>query len=209
MVVGIIALLISVAVTVSGYVTKKAKIRNTQATIGMLVSALEAYKEYEDRGASREFDYPPSSYTDAIKDSGDPANIFYVEQIVKGEWGASAQVFLDTTGHTEPESWQEFDESVHPMFEAALFSIEVLHLYLDDVPASREVLNRISGSMKANAHGHYVELPSTEKELVEISDGWKLPLRYETRGGVNFPLIRSAGPDGQFDTADDILSSEL
>ena len=124
--------------------------------------------------------------------------------------------FVDSNhgSHTEPESWEELDVSLHPMLEAALASIEVLQLYLDDVPDSREVLNKISGSMKANAHGHVVDPvgdndPDDFKELVEISDAWKLPLRYETRGGGNFPLISSAGPDGQFDTADDILSSEL
>ncbi len=52
------------------------------------------------------------------------------------------------------------------------------------------------------------ELPSSEEgtELVAFQkDGWKSPLRYQTaQGRVANYMIKSAGPDGEWDTNDDV-----
>ena len=47
------------------------------------------------------------------------------------------------------------------------------------------------------------------KGLIEVNDAWGHPISYQTQGAGNFPLLRSAGPDGIFGNADDILSSEM
>ncbi len=59
-------------------------------------------------------------------------------------------------------------------------------------------------------------IESIEKTIVAIVDGWHaedegndIPLTYTNRGNGNFPVIRSAGKDRIFNTADDIISSEL
>ncbi len=44
---------------------------------------------------------------------------------------------------------------------------------------------------------------------INIFDGANKPMRYDNRGNGNFPIIRSAGKDRTFNTADDIISSEL
>ena len=59
-----------------------------------------------------------------------------------------------------------------------------------------------SDSVAANAN-------SQEKALIEINDAWDNPIDYGNPGNGNFPTPRSAGPDGVFQTADDILSTEI
>ena len=46
-----------------------------------------------------------------------------------------------------------------------------------------------------------------EKEIPK--DGWRREFKYETRPGTTTGFdIRSAGPDGEFDTDDDLLSTD-
>ncbi len=47
--------------------------------------------------------------------------------------------------------------------------------------------------------------PSKESPL---RDSWGKTLHYLNRGNGNFPKITSAGPDKEFNTADDILSTD-
>jgi hypothetical protein len=73
-----------------------------------------------------------------------------------------------------------------------------------------------TGLVIAEAHtiieshrGENDALPSEEEgnRLIEdLEDGWGNPLRYELDGEK--PVIRSAGPDGEFDTKDDIPPSK-
>ncbi|MCP4709928.1 MAG: type II secretion system protein [Planctomycetes bacterium] len=84
--------------------------------------------------------------------------------------------------------------------------IVALYNALNDVPDCREILDSIS---KNN-----IVLYGTDKILV---DSWMNEninqlnwLRYEyVQGSGNFPVIRSAGPDLQYGTGDDILSTEI
>jgi len=84
--------------------------------------------------------------------------------------------------------------------------IVALYNALESVPSCREILNSIPENN--------VILYGVNKVLV---DAWKNEninqqnwLRYEyVPGSGNFPVIRSAGPDLQYGTADDILSTEI
>ena len=75
---------------------------------------------------------------------------------------------------------------------------------LNDLPQSEKILSKLSGE--------YVERRVDNNVYIVdawVRDGEKLELRYENPGNGNFPIITSAGPDGQPDTADDIISSEF
>ena len=82
----------------------------------------------------------------------------------------------------------------------------IVRLYpiLNQIPSCRAILEKIPESNKElNAAGYIV-----------LRDAWRdgntwMPLEYIYNGPGNFPTIRSAGPDMQPYTADDIISTEL
>lgn len=89
-------------------------------------------------------------------------------------------------------------------------NIELLYFELEDVPDCRKILNRIPADVMANADNDSVRLAGgEERPLIEVNDAWGHPISYQTQGAGNFPLLRSAGKDGIFENADDILSSEM
>jgi hypothetical protein len=91
--------------------------------------------------------------------------------------------------------------------------MEVLIMYLVDVPACREPFNRLPSSASNNLDDDgIVQMfggAAGQRGLEDGYDAWGCPLMYRNSGKDNFPVIISAGKDGLFDTADDILSSEL
>jgi hypothetical protein len=46
------------------------------------------------------------------------------------------------------------------------------------------------------------------KLLLELTDGWGGSIRYDLEDGDKTYLLRSAGPDGEFDTADDLTDKD-
>ncbi len=70
-------------------------------------------------------------------------------------------------------------------------------------PASREILNKIDASYRKNlyptAKGSSIPLDT----VPEVYDPWGTAIDYVYLKGDTFPLLRSAGPDGIFGTADD------
>ncbi|MBR0503995.1 MAG: type II secretion system protein GspG [Kiritimatiellae bacterium] len=90
--------------------------------------------------------------------------------------------------------------------------------YLDDprVSTTRELIKNVETAtqMYSMKHGIYPDSLDTltqetedEEALLEGSyvDPWGTELRYERRGKRR-PRITSAGPDGEFDTSDDITN---
>ena len=78
----------------------------------------------------------------------------------------------------------------------------IVELYetLEEIPSCRAILEKIPESNTLyDVDGN-----------IALTDAWRVQLlEYIYNGPGNFPTIRSAGPDMQFDTADDILSTEL
>jgi hypothetical protein len=120
------------------------------------------------------------------------------------------------TRHDGRNLWQDEEgitDADLPSRWAALTSMEVLIMYLVDVPACREPFNRLPSSASNNLDGdgivQFMGGAAGQRGLDEGYDAWGCPLMYRNSGKGNFPVIISAGEDGLFDTADDILSSEL
>ena len=104
---------------------------------------------------------------------------------------ASLQEYREFTGDfpIQPE--------INPVNAAA--HSQFLYGELNGVPSSREVLEKIDGSLIKNEFGA-AATPS------EIYDPWGVVLDYVYVNGQNFPTLISAGPDKAFGTADDIRS---
>lgn len=83
---------------------------------------------------------------------------------------------------------------------------ECLYRALYSIPDSRTILEKVNGSLIQNNFNPDANTP-------EIYDPWhtndknkRRVLDYIYTPGDNFPLLISTGPDGIFDTADDISS---
>jgi hypothetical protein len=68
----------------------------------------------------------------------------------------------------------------------------------------------LSNAVKVNINKNwYFDGTNPEVSLPELLDGWGRPMKYRFHGQGNFPRFYSAGVDGIFLTADDIVSTDL
>jgi type II secretory pathway pseudopilin PulG len=181
-VMAIIAIIIAAMVKVAGHVYENAKIRNTKNTIQLLVSAMKEYENFYSQG-NPNFLFPSNYPT-----------------------GSTPSDVNDST------IWDDYTELTAVQLNDRLLAqsnIEILYANLDDVPDCQTILNRIPSDVTANDDNDSVTINGQPKGLIEVNDAWGHPISYQTQGVGNFPLLRSAGPDGIFGNADDILSSEM
>jgi hypothetical protein len=94
------------------------------------------------------------------------------------------------------------------------FSSEALYYYLHKIPESRKIISAIGDAQTTNLDESGVELKfapdiGDEFSLIRFIDPWEKSLRYEYETGDNFPEITSAGPDGIFNSEDDIVSKGM
>ncbi|MHC4457119.1 MAG: type II secretion system protein [Planctomycetota bacterium] len=104
---------------------------------------------------------------------------------------------------------------------------EALYFFLSQVPECRQTLERIDKSLITNEGtdgvSMRISIDGQDYPLLRIIDPWGQPLQYDyyeeeppPLGSIEvgrmekskrvFPVITSAGPDGEFGTADDIKS---
>ena len=183
-VIAIIVIVIAGMVTVGAHVRTKAQIQTTETTIGLLVSALTLYEDSEGG-------YPDVTY---------PGDLYPPGDVTIGTHGDF--IWDDAEDLTATEQGDRID---------ALASIEGLYYWLDQVPDCREILANLPETATANDDGDAVFVDGRTKSLIEVNDAWGGPIWYEpgVSGSGNFPVLTSAGPDGVFGTADDIISSEF
>ena len=234
-VVTILVLLVSGLVTVGNAVRRKAEIRNTEGTIRLLTLALQEYQQYQGKaGASKLF--PPSPYGQWLEANPEVPWEELDQDAFEGHLKAALRTIpsvdlieLDNdpclwqvaTNLSDEEAERLRDEAETRPYAEARLSCEVMYVTLGSAESCEAVLNRLADNAVANDDGPDKDgngkpdgdsikmLHAAPKALVEVVDAWGQPLRYRTLGEGNFPSIVSAGPDGVFDTADDIISSEL
>jgi len=206
-VMAIIAIIIAATVAVGGYVRTNAQIKNTQSTIKLLELTLQEYKNYKQSG------FPPQSNA---MSSGDLQFEFQHKDI----GNIPSAIVFDPDGLHNVFNWQDYDAYLpdeRDDMKKARASIEFLYYFLDEVPACRKMLSRLSEKSVTNDDQDLVTVtvgtpPNTNtltKPLLEVNDAWQHPIRYQKQGADNFPTLTSAGPDGVFDTADDMISDEF
>jgi prepilin-type N-terminal cleavage/methylation domain-containing protein len=99
---------------------------------------------------------------------------------------------------------------------------EGMYLFLSEVPDCRTTLDKIEKSLKTDLDASKVQMTininGRIRPLTRIIDPWKKSLRYDyynesdnnyvrrEQSKKTFPIVTSAGPDGRFDTADDIIN---
>ena len=197
-VIAIIAVLLGMAVAVGNHVRTNAEIKNTKTTIEMLATALREYERLQ--GANTvEFPREPFNHATAY-----PWEFAAVVECCIGAGGTGDQHEI------APARWREYNDLLleqQQMLLAARGSIEVLYYYLAQEPDCQAILGRLPDEMVTNDDNDAVtigiDLPTP---LLEVNDAWGRPIRYETRGAGNFPVLTSAGVDGLFDNADDLIS---
>ncbi|MHC4132541.1 MAG: type II secretion system protein [Planctomycetota bacterium] len=107
--------------------------------------------------------------------------------------------------------------------------IEVMYFFLNRVPASRAVLNKIKTDYLSNENisgqpmEFWIGTSNVRYPLMRINDPWGNVLRYDYYENLwifrysststprkqsikNFPVLVSAGPDGEWNTGDEIKS---
>ena len=94
------------------------------------------------------------------------------------------------------------------------FSSEALYYYLYRVPVSRRIISMISERHTTNLDENGVEREfapdvGVDFSLIRFIDPWGETIRYEYETGDNFPKITSSGPDGFFNSRDDIVSTGM
>jgi hypothetical protein len=152
-----------------------------RSTIGILVSALEQYYNYH--GV---FPFEAGiGYSEAD----------FENDAVKTALGETITV---TSGIPAPESW----------------SSSALYYFLDRTPVSRQIIETLTDVMISNKDTNgadlLIEIPTGDPQidLIRFIDPWGNSLRYTYLSGDNFPVITSAGPDGDFMTEEDNIDSK-
>jgi len=197
-VLAVITLLVSMVVGIAARLDNQNKERLAKNTFALVGAALGQFKEYGYHYKSeryRDFEFPIDCNG---LDRGD------LESELGEALGMVCQVFGD---HNDPN----FSGS------------EALYFFLREVPASREVLDKIDKSLITNEGSDKremrIQIGNKEYPLQRIIDPWGKTVRYsyyENSREIsneppederrNFPIITSAGPDRIFGTADDITN---
>lgn len=203
-VLAILALLATMVIGIASQIDNKSKEKLTKNTIEILTAALEQFREYGYRykhPAYFDFEFPLD------------CNDFSVDTLQTTLASALAASVSITAGTHEPD----FSGS------------EVLYLLLSRIPECKETLEKIDSSLITDKDylGNQMKILIDDQQypLLRIVDPWLergktaktgKSLRYDyydekvtppnPREKRSFPVITSAGPDGIFNTNDDISS---
>ena len=196
-VVGIIVLLASMMVGVATMIENQGKQRLAEATLAIVSTALEEFKDYGYVYRDMAFDglvFPLDCNEFAVAD---------VESTLADamELATNEVVITVDNGHVDED-----------------FGCEVMYLFLSRVADCRVTLDRLDSSAVLVGGNVNITRASEDRDysLLRVVDSWGKTLRYdyydETSALPNpfykrvFPVVSSAGPDGIFDTSDDIVN---
>jgi prepilin-type N-terminal cleavage/methylation domain-containing protein len=178
----IIAILAAGLYSVSNYIEKQAQTKLTESTIEILSTAIEQYHDFYDR-------FP----FQADKNYGKPNLQTDVNGVVVNKIGT-------------PLSASDYND--------IYASSEALYYFLNKFPAGKEIVGSLNSSLLTNKgyknKEYFIRFgtDTTNYPLIHIIDSWTYPLRYTCKDGDNFPVIISAGPDKDFNTPADNISSK-
>jgi prepilin-type N-terminal cleavage/methylation domain-containing protein len=203
-VIAIIAILVSMVVTITKRIDDQGKERLMKDTLVIIDSALEQFRDF---GYVYKNGY--AGLTFPIDCNGFDVRATF-ENTLHDALYSSAPPTIAISG------WAQHDQSYS--------GSEGLYFVLSQVPDCRTTLDKIDRSLLTNKGidkvtdiNIIVSTGSTTitRPFTRIIDPWKMPLRYDYYQKYNtglpvpntnkaFPVITSAGPDKLFGTADDI-----
>lgn len=212
MVVAIIAILVSMVVGITKRIDDQRKEQLCRSTIVLLGNALEQFRDFG-------FEYKSTDY----------AGLTFPLDCSDYELTGSLTYYLPRTIQNALDLY-DLPTVSGGTHSTAFSGSEALYFFLSQVPDCRVTLDKIDKSLLTNkdASGNPMTITinfgttSQTLPLTRIIDPWGTTLRYDyypdykyyTGSGLykdyrdsakkTFPVITSAGPDKQFDTADDI-----
>ena len=182
--IAILAVLVTILLGGGKRIREQANEKLAQGMIDVIVAALEQYYDLHD-------DFPFEANKNYVTDSAsaDPSH---------PEWNLEDDVGTVTAGVNENE----------------YASSEALYYFLNRTPDCRRIIDTITDKQITNkdANGAVLKIIPTlsgnETDLIRFIDPWGKSLRYTYQAGDNFPLIESAGVDGDIDTDVDNITSK-
>jgi type II secretory pathway pseudopilin PulG len=206
-VVAVIVILVSMVITLTSRFEDRGNERVIKSTFAMLDAALGEFADYG-------YDYK--------HDDEDYANLSFpldCNDFLRVDFEDAVEDALGL-GDTDVVINREYD----PNYSGSA----AMYFFLSQVPDCREVLDRIDVSLVTNedksGNPLQIVVDGQSYPLNRIIDPWGETIRYsyyrnkevetsptsepEMENPRTFPLLTSAGPDGQFDTPDDIKSNE-
>lgn len=198
-VVGIIAILTSIVISIATRIDNQRKERLLENTFAILNTALERFADYDYqyKGIYANFDFPLDCSDYPFDDSGVS---FDVKRTLENAL-AAASVIISGGIHKPDYSGSE-----------------VMYFFLSRVPQCRMVLEKINEAMitreGTGKQDMNITIDGKVYPLLRILDPWSRTLRYDYYDETTlnpdskktFPVLVSAGPDGLFGTPDDISS---
>jgi len=224
MVVGIIVILVSITFGIAAHIENKSKERLTKSTISLLNMALRQYADYGYR--CRDGNYTSTAERDFYLGLDFPIDCNGFEAAPITEFQEELRKVLGLAAGAVAIVPVEQGQSI--THESDYSGAEAMYFFLSRVPDCRKTLDRIDASLLTDKDrsGNRMKLRTGLYEyefypLIRVTDPWRRALRYDyyderaavlSKSGVTvrqnskktFPVITSAGPDGKFDTADDI-----
>jgi prepilin-type N-terminal cleavage/methylation domain-containing protein len=217
--IAIVLVLFTLVVRVGGNLKEQAKCRLTECTIDILVSALSVY--YDDMGV---FPFEgvdlfinddvltpgPDGVIDAVDEDGD-GSIDYGD--VNGDGDVDLDDFLSSApGGVVPVVYR-VGTNTNPVD----WSSQAMYYHLANHTKTKGLIDALATDMITGKEGSGLAIiiarpydslaPQDQVDLMRFVDTWGGSLRYTYRMGDNFPVITSAGPDGDFYTFGDNISS--
>jgi len=220
LVVAIIAILVSMVVGIAKRIDDQSKERLCRNSIALLGNALEQFRDFG-------YEYKDNYYDGLVFpldcNGYDPMTSAFTYNIRDTLHNA-----LYSSNSLEPPNITVSPVAQH---DQSFSGSEALYFILSQVPDCRKTLDKIDKSLLTNIGTDHVtpinitiNFGATSQTLpfTRIIDPWKTPLNYDYYPDFNdytggspyktyrdsakrtFPIITSAGPDGVFDTADDI-----
>ncbi len=198
-VVSVIAVLVTIVISVAGRLDTQGKISRTQSTFALLNTALSEFHDYG-------FAYVSGSqYANAHLRFPIDCN----ERTIFSDKSQVEAALTEALGNTVTIN----NSANKPDY----FGTEAMYFLLSQVPPCRQALEKIEKKcvVRDNETG-VINMQNEDYPLLYVTDGWGRPLGYkyydftassiDTHTIKTFPVLTSAGPDGRFDTADDIKS---
>jgi prepilin-type N-terminal cleavage/methylation domain-containing protein len=187
----IILILAGALLTGGKYLKTRAEQQLTQSAIEIIGTALEQYYE---QTSPKQFPPQVNSQID----------------LEKALFGNPPSNTVTITG-THPDIADT--DPVKAKIAQAFWSSETAFYFLEKVPQSKAILDGLAERMHSNKDlagtNLKLEIPTTSGKIydwVRLVDAWGTTLNYEYKIGYSFPVIKSAGPDKQFGTKDDLTS---
>ncbi len=203
-VLAILVILAGALLKVSKYVRDRASEGLTESTITVIVTALEQYHN-DNKGSDGKHKFPfIADYVVTLQISGFVTAD--LDDLIEADLGFVADEVTITAPMPENDEYA---------------SIEAMVYFLNRSYNSSQILSAISGKFitsKDNSSGALTAQwdvvgsssfpPIKTIPLIRIVDVWGNAFRYAYAPGESFPVILSAGQDGDFSTAGDNISSD-